>query len=61
MDINKRIKVKKLSLGEYTEEGSYWAEVDGEKIGDKGRAFWFSKGDAMACGRRYIIATENLK
>lgn len=45
-----RIKVKKLGLGETTSEGSYWAEVDGEKVGTDSRAFWETENEAWDCG-----------
>ncbi len=51
-------KAKKLPFGETTDEGSWWAEVDGQKIGEKGRAFWQTKSEAITCAKKYI---ENLK
>ena len=52
-------KIKKLPLNEMTADGSYWAKVNGQKVGANGRAFWNTRSEAIACARRYILATEN--
>lgn len=50
------IEIKKLKSGEYTEEGSFYALVNGQKVGENGRAFWKTESEAMACAKRYVIA-----
>lgn len=54
-----RIKVKRMPLGETTDQGPFYCQVDGENVGADGRSHWETESDAMACGRRYLIAMEN--
>ncbi|WP_338632160.1 hypothetical protein [Afipia carboxidovorans] len=51
-----RIRVRKLGLGDTTEEGSFYAQVDGENVGEDGRAFWETRDDAQRCGERFLAA-----
>ena len=56
-----RIKVKSLPLGNTTDEGRYWAEVDGEKVGEDGRAFWETRQQAKDCGFRFLVKKLNFE
>lgn len=49
-----KIKICKLGLGFSTPEGAYWAKVDGDNIGEDGRAFWETHEEAQAAAERYI-------
>ena len=51
-------KVCKLPLNEYTEEGAYYAKVDGKVVGENGRSHWETYDDALACGQRFIEMKE---
>jgi hypothetical protein len=54
-----RIKVKSLPFGETTDQGRYYAEVDGEKVGEDGRCFWDKWSDAKTCGVRFFMRKHN--
>lgn len=45
-----KVEVKKLPNGEYTEQGAYYAIVDGRNVGMPGRPFWRTREQAKACG-----------
>lgn len=45
-----RIVVKKLPRGETTEQGAYYAQVDGRNVGMPDRPFWRTHEQAKACG-----------
>jgi hypothetical protein len=49
-----RIRVRKLGLGDTTDEGPFYAQVDGENVGENGRAFWETREDARRCGERFL-------
>ncbi|MDY3551458.1 hypothetical protein R5W24_000534 [Gemmata sp. JC717] len=53
-----RIKVCKLPNGERTEEGSYWAKVDGVNIGVNGRTHWETESAARLAAEVYIATAE---
>ena len=55
-----RIKICKLGLGMSTDQGPYWAKVDGANVGEHGRSHWETEADAMACAERFIARTETL-
>jgi len=55
------VSIHSLGLGQTTNEGSYYAKVDGKNVGTDGRAFWETESQAEACARRFIFATENTK
>lgn len=55
------VSVHKLGLNEITDQGAYYAKVNGKTVGDKDRAFWETESDAEACAKRFVLATENLK
>lgn len=48
-----RIKVKKLPFGETTPDGPYYPTVDGANVGEGGRAFWHTYGEAYAVAKRF--------
>lgn len=50
-----RIQICKLGPSQSTEQGSYWAKVDGQHIGEGGRSHWHTHTAAMACARRFIM------
>lgn len=54
------VKVKKLGLGQTTNDGAYWAEINGVKIGDKDRCFWHTEDEAELCAFRYWMTRRNL-
>jgi len=56
----KAVKVKMLPFGGVTEEGGYYAEVNGEPVGEMGRAFWPTEEEAELCGYRYWMKETNL-
>jgi hypothetical protein len=56
---NQRIAVKQLPMGDTTTEGSFYATVDGEKVGENGRAFWDTEQAAYDCGFRYLVYELN--
>ena len=57
---DERIKVKKLPFGDATDEGRFYVQVDGENIGEDGRAFWKTESEAYAIGSRYLMRVLNL-
>lgn len=54
-----RIDVKQLPLNQITDQGRYWAELDGEKVGWNGRAFWETASDARACAVKNLMKKDN--
>ncbi len=48
-----KVTTQKLGLGETTDQGAYYAKVDGHPIGERGRAFWHTRDEAHAAGRRF--------
>lgn len=54
-----RIQVRKLPRHETAAEGAYWAEVDGQKVGDNGRAFWRTAAEARRCGMKFLNLCAN--
>lgn len=59
--MGRKFSTHNLGLNQTTDEGRYYAKVDGMKVGMDHRAFWETKADAEACARRFILATENSK
>lgn len=60
----KRIKIVRLPNGETTDEGCFFARVDGKCVGENGRAFFETYEEALACGVRFLtkkIEVENGK
>jgi hypothetical protein len=55
---NERIKVKKMPLGEYTSDGCYYAQVDGENIGVNGRTHWETEAAARLAAECFINSGE---
>lgn len=53
---NKRIKVKTLGLGQTTDQGSFYAEVDGERVGANDQCFFEAYSDAYKCGLNFLEA-----
>ena len=51
-----RLKVRKLGLGDYTEEGAFYPVIDGEAFGVPGRSFWPTKAEAMRVGIRILTS-----
>lgn len=51
--MNTRIKVKKLPFGDTTEDGKYWPTVDDVNVGENGRCFWPTYGEAYAVAERF--------
>src|SRR5262245_47896227 len=46
-----RIKVRKLPLGQFTNDGAFWPMVDGENVGEDGRCFWPTEDEARAVAK----------
>jgi hypothetical protein len=59
--MGRKVTIGKLGLNQRTEEGNYYPMVDGEKVGEKGRAFFWTPREAVACAKRFILAMENTK
>ena len=57
--MKERVQVKALPFGNTTEEGRFYAVVDGEKVGENGRCFWEKRSDARACGIRFLMRKDN--
>jgi hypothetical protein len=49
-----KIEVRKLPLGQFTDDGSFWPMVDGENVGEAGRCFWHTEDEARAVAERYV-------
>lgn len=49
-----RLQVRKLGLGNFTEDGAFYACVDGKPIGENGRAFWPTRPEAVRVGMRFL-------
>lgn len=54
------IVIKKLPLKERTEEGAYWAKVNGENIGIEDRAFFQTEAAARLAAYAYIHGVQPL-
>jgi hypothetical protein len=54
-----KIKVCKMPFGDKTEQGEYYATVDGETVGDKELSHWKTYSEAFACARRFVMNLEN--
>lgn len=52
------VQTHKLPNGEFTEEGAYFATVNGKSIGEDGRAFWPTRALARMCAQRFVIAQK---
>lgn len=52
--MNNRIRICKLGLGMTTDQGPYWAKVDGVNVGEHGRSHWQTHSEAYACAARFI-------
>jgi hypothetical protein len=50
----KKIKVQKLPFGDTTPDGPYYPTVDGANVGEAGRAFWHTYGEAYAVAKRFV-------
>lgn len=53
-----KIEVKKLPCGEFTNDGAYYATVDGKPVGMPNRAFWRTREQARACGVIFVAMGE---
>lgn len=54
-----RIKICSLPLGERTEDGAFWAKVDGVNIGVNGRTHWETEAAAQLAAQVYIDSVES--
>lgn len=53
-----KIKICKLGLETFTDEGAFYAKVDGYNIGEDGRAFWETSEDAQAAADRFVAKLD---
>lgn len=51
---NERIKIIKMPFGEFTDQGAFYAQVDGENIGTKHRHHFQTKQEAIECAEEFI-------
>ena len=59
--MKKRVTTQRLGLGDTTDDGAFFAKVDGTPIGENGRAFWPTREEAAAAGDRFLrklVASE---
>lgn len=47
--MKRRIKIKTLPNGDTTDQGPYYATIDGENVGLDGRSHWHTYADAQHC------------
>lgn len=52
------IQTHKLPNGEFTDEGAYYATVNGVNVGEYGRAFWPTRAVARMCAERFVLAQK---
>lgn len=54
-----RIKVIKMPLGQTTNDGAYYAKVDGQNIGVNGRTHWHSEASARLAAKVFLYPAQS--
>lgn len=49
-----RATTQRLGLGETTSDGAFFPKVDGEPVGENGRAFWPTRAEAQRVADRFL-------
>ncbi|MGF6434367.1 hypothetical protein [Bradyrhizobium elkanii] len=56
-----RIEVRRLPLGQTTEDGAFWPVVDDENVGENNPCFWHTEDEARAAAERYVNIKRRLE
>lgn len=49
-----RATTQKLGLGMTTDQGAYFPKVDGQPVGENGRAFWPTRAEAQRVANSFL-------